>query len=180
MFKAEASDSFGVTRVEFYIDGALFGVDSEPSYAVSWDTDALEDRTWHRLHCIAWDPSDNVGYSDTADVEVRAGAQDNIYHGTVVVVPGYYRDVDFDAVAGDTVNGDVLVQGGGPISRFLLLDSDNYSEFRYGRAYQAIREEQNASQVTVHEGLGADDEYHIVLANDGTDTLTCWARFTLE
>nr|WP_235216584.1 Ig-like domain-containing protein [Archangium violaceum] len=35
---ANASDSVGVARVEFYVDGALMGTDTSAPYAVSWDS----------------------------------------------------------------------------------------------------------------------------------------------
>ncbi len=180
LLQAVASDSFGVAFVEFYVDGALLAVDSEPSYAATWDTQGLENGSWHSIHCIAYDPSDNAGHSDTVNVEVREGGQEEVFHGVVTLASGHYRGVDFEADSGDVVAGDARVVAGGPLSRFIILDEDNYSEYRNGGGYTALYEVQNASSVSVRETVAVAAEYYLVFENAGPDSLSCWVRFALE
>ncbi|AKJ03805.1 subtilisin family serine protease [Archangium gephyra] len=52
--RANASDSVGVARVEFYADGALLGTDTSAPYEVSWDTSTLADGN-HSLTARAYD-----------------------------------------------------------------------------------------------------------------------------
>ncbi|WPB82347.1 Ig-like domain-containing protein [Archangium violaceum] len=51
---ANASDSVGVARVEFYVDGALIGTDTSEPYAVSWDSSGVADGA-HSLTARAYD-----------------------------------------------------------------------------------------------------------------------------
>ena len=180
LVEAQASDSFGVERVEFYADGTLLSVDSVASYAAFWDTEDLASGSWHGLHCIAYDPSGNQGFSDTVRVEVREGGQREVYHGVLTVSAASHRSVEFDAVAGDTVAGDARIVGGGLLSRFILLDEDNYNEYRSGGGYAAIFEQQNTGSVSVRAGLVSDGSYRLVFENAGPDSLSCWVRFVLE
>ncbi len=59
--RASASDASGITKVEFYIDGALAAVDTVPSYRFTWDTTGVPDGA-HTLMARAFD-----GYDNTAD-----------------------------------------------------------------------------------------------------------------
>jgi hypothetical protein len=68
---ADASDENGVSQVEFYVDGNLEALDNSPSWAVVWDCSDTTNLTYHDINAVAFDPSDNAGYSDTITVFVR-------------------------------------------------------------------------------------------------------------
>jgi hypothetical protein len=66
---AAASDNRGVTRVEFYVDGNLLGVDETSPFTVSWDTTAVPNGS-HTLTVKAWDAAGNVTTSAGVTVNV--------------------------------------------------------------------------------------------------------------
>ena len=66
---ASASDNIGVTKVEFYLDGALKSTDTTSPYSWSWDTTASANGS-HSLVTKAYDAAGNVGTSATVTVTV--------------------------------------------------------------------------------------------------------------
>jgi len=66
---ANASDNVGVTKVEYYVNGALKTTDTTAPYAYSWDTSAVAAGTYALL-MKAYDAAGNVGQSGTVSVSV--------------------------------------------------------------------------------------------------------------
>ena len=56
--QANATDNKGISKVEFYVDGALKSTDTSSPYAYSWDTAAVSNAA-HTLKAIAYDTSSN-------------------------------------------------------------------------------------------------------------------------
>ncbi len=69
---ATASDNVGVSKVEFYINGALAGSDSSAPYSLSWNTLAVTDGSY-TLAVKAYDAAGNVSQS-SATVTVKNSA----------------------------------------------------------------------------------------------------------
>ena len=69
---ASASDNVGVTKVEFYLDGALQSTDTTSPYAWSWNTAAASNGS-HGLTSKAYDAAGNVGTSAAVPVTVSNG-----------------------------------------------------------------------------------------------------------
>jgi poly(hydroxyalkanoate) depolymerase family esterase len=69
---ASASDDVGVTRVDFFVDGALAGSDTAAPFAVTVDTTRLSDAA-HALSARAFDAAGNAGTSATVTVTVQNG-----------------------------------------------------------------------------------------------------------
>jgi hypothetical protein len=67
---ASASDNVGVTRVEFYLDGALQSTDTTSPYAWSWNTTTASNGS-HTLQSRAYDAAGNVGTSANVGVTVN-------------------------------------------------------------------------------------------------------------
>jgi Bacterial Ig domain len=67
---ATASDNVGVTKVEFYLDGALQSTDTTSPYSWSWDTTSATNAT-HTLTAKAYDAALNVGTSTAVSVTVN-------------------------------------------------------------------------------------------------------------
>jgi len=67
---ATASDNIGVTKVEFYVDGALKSTDMTSPYAYSWDTTTYANGS-HSLVAKAYDAALNIGTSATVTVTVN-------------------------------------------------------------------------------------------------------------
>ncbi len=74
---ATASDAVGVTRVEFWLDGALASTDTTSPYAWSWNTTSATNAS-HALVSKAYDAANNVGTSSTVSVTVANGTPINI------------------------------------------------------------------------------------------------------
>jgi leucyl aminopeptidase len=66
---ANASDDVGVSRVEFYVDGALRGSDTTAPYSYGWDTTTSANGS-RALTARAYDAAGNVGTSSTVTVNV--------------------------------------------------------------------------------------------------------------
>lgn len=69
---ATASDNVGVTRVDFFVDGALKASDTTAPFAVTIDTVALTNAS-HALSARAFDAANNAGTSSTVTVTVQNG-----------------------------------------------------------------------------------------------------------
>ena len=69
---ASASDNVGVTRVEFFLDGALQSTDTTSPYAWSWNTAGTSNGA-HSLTSKAYDAANNVGTSAAVSVNVSNG-----------------------------------------------------------------------------------------------------------
>ena len=68
-FAATASDANGVSKVEFYVDGALQATDTASPWAATLDSTTLANGT-HSLTAKAYDPSGNVGSSSAVSFSV--------------------------------------------------------------------------------------------------------------
>jgi beta-lactamase superfamily II metal-dependent hydrolase len=74
---ANASDNIGVTKVEFYLDGALAATDTTSPYSWSWTTTGSTNGT-HSISSKAYDAALNVGTSTAVSVTVSNGLPVNI------------------------------------------------------------------------------------------------------
>lgn len=66
---ASANDAAGVSRVEFYLNGALASTDTTAPYSFTWDTTAVANGP-HTLTAKAYDAAGNTGQSSTVTVSV--------------------------------------------------------------------------------------------------------------
>jgi hypothetical protein len=71
-FSADATDNVGVTRVEFYVDGAIKGTASNPPYTMMLDSTTLADGS-HTLVGKDYDAAGNVGSSGPLPFAVNNG-----------------------------------------------------------------------------------------------------------
>src|SRR5206468_7946989 len=67
---ASASDNVGVTKVEFYLDGALQATDTTSPYSWSWNTTTATNAA-HTLTSTAYDAAGNSGTSAVVSVTVN-------------------------------------------------------------------------------------------------------------
>ena len=70
---ADASDSSGITQVQFLVDGVLLSTDTTTPYSASWDTTATSNGA-HNLTAQATDGAGNVGTSAAVNVTVDNSA----------------------------------------------------------------------------------------------------------
>ena len=71
---ADATDDFGVSKVEFFVDGVSIGTDTSSSegWSFSWDTTAYEDGS-HSLTAAATDTEGQTTLSESVSVTVNNG-----------------------------------------------------------------------------------------------------------
>lgn len=95
---ASASDNVGVSKVEFYVDGALKGTDTTATYLLSWNTTFLTNGS-HTLAAKAYDAAGNVGQSSSITVNVNNPVADTTQPAVAISSPA----------SGATVQGTVAV-----------------------------------------------------------------------
>jgi poly(hydroxyalkanoate) depolymerase family esterase len=66
---ASASDNVGVSRVEFFVDGALVGTDTSSPYSFAWNSASVANGG-HALMARAYDAAGNVGTDNDTSVTV--------------------------------------------------------------------------------------------------------------
>jgi poly(hydroxyalkanoate) depolymerase family esterase len=66
---ASASDNVGVSRVEFFVDGALVGSDTSSPYSFAWNSASVANGS-HALMAKAYDAAGNVGTDNDTSVNV--------------------------------------------------------------------------------------------------------------
>ncbi len=72
---ADATDTVGVTKVEFLVDGRLLATDTTAPYSAAWDTAAAANGA-HTLLAKAYDSAGNIGSSAEVGVTVTGGVED--------------------------------------------------------------------------------------------------------
>jgi hypothetical protein len=69
---ATASDSVGVTMVDFYVDSTRVGTRIAPPWTYRWNCACAAAESHHRLYARAYDAAHNVGFSDTITVFIAS------------------------------------------------------------------------------------------------------------
>ncbi|MEO0073349.1 MAG: Ig-like domain-containing protein [candidate division WOR-3 bacterium] len=178
--RAEAEDSIGVSRIEFYVDNRWLGTESTSTAVKEWATDTLPEQSWHTVFCVAYDLAGNAGFSDTANVRIELPEQRNVYHGTFELRNGQRLSVGFDARPGDSLLGEARVASNGVISRFLWLDRANFDLYQRQQPFTPIISITSVRELTVRGAVAASDSFYLVFENSTGYTQTYWARFRLE
>lgn len=103
---ADATDAAGVSRVEFFIDGALAASDVSAPYAHAWNT-ATATNGSHVLAARAFDAAGNSGSAAPITVTVTGGISDTTPPTTGITSPAegatIYGSVNLQALASDDV-----------------------------------------------------------------------------
>jgi hypothetical protein len=104
---ASASDNVGVTKVEFYVDGALKNTDTTSPYAWTWDSTTVANGS-HSLTAKAYDAALNVKTSTAVSVTVSNATATDISGWTVTQANAAFT---YTIPAGTTVaaNGYVVI-----------------------------------------------------------------------
>jgi hypothetical protein len=67
-----ATDSVGVTMVDFYVDSTRVGARIVPPWTYRWNCACVAAESHHRLYAMAYDAAGNVGFSDTVAVFIQS------------------------------------------------------------------------------------------------------------
>jgi len=105
---ASASDNVGVTKVEFYLDGALKSTDTTSLYSWSWDSTSVANGT-HSLTAKAYDAANNAGTSSAVSVTVSNTATGTDISGWTLTQAN--ATITYTIPAGTTIpaNGYVVI-----------------------------------------------------------------------
>jgi len=100
---ATASDNVGVTKVEFYIDGALQSTDTSSPYSATLNSTTLANGS-HSLTAKAYDAAGNVGTSSAVNFSISNGGSGDTTPPTVTATEsGTSGTISFSAAASDNV-----------------------------------------------------------------------------
>jgi len=83
---ATANDNVGVTRVEFFVNGALQATDTAAPYLFSWDTSSLAPGSY-TLSAKAYDAATNVTTSADVNVAVNNATPDTTVPTAAITTP---------------------------------------------------------------------------------------------
>ena len=97
-FNVSASDNVAVSKVEFYIDGALRSTDTTSPYSFSWDT-TTSANGGHTLLTKAYDAAGNSTTSASVSVTVQNSVSDSLPPTAIITSPA----------TGSHVSGNVTV-----------------------------------------------------------------------
>jgi poly(hydroxyalkanoate) depolymerase family esterase len=88
---ASASDDVGVSRVEFFVDGALVGSDTSSPYSFAWNSTAAANGS-HALMAKAYDAAGNVGTDNDTSVTVsNSGGATTVTFSSIAAEDGYVK-----------------------------------------------------------------------------------------
>ncbi len=83
---ASASDSVGVSKVEFYVNGALKATDTTSAYSFSWNTTTVANGSYS-ITTKAYDAAGNVGQSAAVSVSVNNAVADTVAPSVAITSP---------------------------------------------------------------------------------------------
>lgn len=89
---ASASDSAGVSKVEFYVDGALASTDTASPFVYTWNTAGAANGS-HALMAKAYDTADNIGVYNATTVTVNnaSGGTTTATFSSIAADDGYVK-----------------------------------------------------------------------------------------
>lgn len=83
---ATAADNVGVSKVEFYVDGAMVNSDATAPYSYSWPTNGVAAGS-HSLSARAYDAAGNTATSAAVNITLTASAQDTVQPTVSLIAP---------------------------------------------------------------------------------------------
>ncbi|MFL5348626.1 MAG: PHB depolymerase family esterase [Hyalangium sp.] len=110
---ASASDSAGVSKVEFYVDGALASTDTASPFVFTWNTAGVANGS-HALMAKAYDTADNIGVDNATTVTVSnaGGGTTTATFSSIAADDGYVKaNADGSAPAVGTFTTPALGKG---------------------------------------------------------------------
>ncbi|HEU4951031.1 MAG TPA: Ig-like domain-containing protein, partial [Holophagaceae bacterium] len=179
---ASASDNVGVTKVEFYVDGALKGTDTSSPYSMSLDSTTLSNAS-HSLVAKAYDAAGNVGTSTTVSFTVNNGTGGS----TELIKNGGFES---GATNWTQTSGVIGAYGASEATHAGSYDAwlDGYGSSHTDYVYQTITIPSTASSATLSFYLHIDtsetttstayDKFYVRVLNSSGSTLKTLATFS--
>jgi hypothetical protein len=112
---SSASDIFGVTKVEFYVNGSLQTTDTTSPYTFSWNTASIANGSY-TLSTKAYDAAGNVGKSSNVSVTVANAATvaNDVNIAPQATVTASSQNTSTGQTASKAVDGVIDGYGGNP------------------------------------------------------------------
>jgi hypothetical protein len=110
---ASASDAVGVTKVEFYVDGALASTDTASPFVFTWNTAGVSNGS-HSLMAKAYDAANNVSSDNDTSVTVSnsTAGTTTVTFGSIAADDGYVKaNADGTAPAVGTITTPAVGKG---------------------------------------------------------------------
>jgi Bacterial Ig domain len=163
-FSATASDNVGVSKVEFYVDGALKTTDTTSPYSATLDSTTLANGT-HSLVAKAYDAANNVGTSSTVTFTVS-----NTVVATELVKNGGFESstTNWTATSGVITNDSGEAAHAGTYKAWL----DGYGTATTDTVTQSVAIPASATTATLSFWLHVD--------TDETTTTTVYDTLTVQ
>ncbi|MBI3713054.1 MAG: CehA/McbA family metallohydrolase [Burkholderiales bacterium] len=158
---ATASDNVGVSKVEFYVDGALKGSSTTSPYAMSLNSTSLSNGS-HSLVAKAYDAANNIGTSSTVSFTV------NNQTSTQLITNGGFESVgaSWTVTSGVISNSSTYAAHSGSYKAWL----NGYGSTHTDTLYQQVSLPATASSATLSFWLRvASDETSTTQAYDTLD-----------
>ena len=154
-FSAKASDNVGVSKVEFYVDGALKGSVNADPFNLAFNTVGLSNGS-HSLQAKAYDAAGNVGSSTAINFTVSNVVLDTTPPSVSATVNGTSGNIKLNANASDNVGVarveflvDNVLKGSSNVAPYTVtLDSTTLSNGNHSllaKAYDAANNIGNSS-----------------------------------
>ncbi len=145
---ATASDNVGVTKVEFYIDGALKSTDTTSPYSATLNSTTLTNGS-HALTAKAYDAAGNVATSTAANFSINNAA-------TQLIVNGGFESgsTSWTASSGVITNDSTQAGHGGSYKAWL----DGYGAAHTDTMYQTVTIPSTATSATLSFWLRVESD----------------------
>ncbi|TZF87883.1 Ig-like domain-containing protein [Cognatilysobacter lacus] len=177
---ATASDNVGVTKVEFYVDGALKGSDATSPYSMTLDSTTLSNGS-HTLVAKAYDAAGNVGSSSS----VAFSVSNAVIETELVQNGGFESGASYwTATSGAVTNSSTYVAHAGTYK--MWLDGYGTTTTEYG--YQTISIPAGTTTATLTFWVRVDsaetttssayDTLKVQLRNSSNTVLTTLATYS--
>jgi hypothetical protein len=161
---ATASDNVGVTKVEFYVDGALKGSDTTAAYSMTLDSTLLANGS-HSLTAKAYDAANNVATSSAVSFSVS-----NTTASTQLLAnPGFESGaVSWTASSGVITNDATVAAHAGSYKAWL----DGYGATHTDTLYQQVTIPSTATSATL--------AFWLMVQSDETTTTTAYDTLKVQ
>ncbi|MBL0210295.1 MAG: M4 family metallopeptidase [Holophagaceae bacterium] len=173
-FNATATDNVGVTKVEFYVDGALKGTDTTSPYSMTLDSTTLTNGT-HSLVAKAYDAAGNIGSSTAVSFSVS----------NTTPPPTTYNEVESN---GTTGTANVVPTTATAIKAYISTSTDkDFFKITVGAGRTLVVNMTgpakdydlyllNSAGTTLKSSLGSTATESVTQTNTGTTTATYYIK----
>jgi hypothetical protein len=177
---ATASDTVGVSKVEFYVNGALKATDTASPYSFSWNTTSLTNGTF-TLSAKAYDAAGNVGQSSNVSVTVKNTVSDTTAPTVSISSPAASATVSGTVTVAATASDNVGVSKVEFYVNGALQVSDSASPYTFSWNTAAVTNGSYTLTAKAYDAagnIGQSTSVPVTVSNTSTQqsSYTIWAN----